>query len=89
MHAHFSRGKVKEESASRSVMATSFQPHGLSMGFSRTENPLESVAIPFSRDLPDPGIEPGCSALQAAALPSELPGRVRGGGGWGVKGQAH
>ena len=29
------------------------------------------VAIPFSRDIPDPGIEPGSSALQAKSLPSE------------------
>ena len=34
---------------------------------------LEWVAIPFSRDLPDPGIEPGSPALQAVALPSEPP----------------
>ena len=27
---------------------------------------LEYVAIPFSRDLPDPGIEPGSPALQAS-----------------------
>ena len=32
---------------------------------------LEWVAIPFSRDLPDPGIEPGSPALQADSLPSE------------------
>ena len=32
---------------------------------------LEWVAISFSRDLPDPGIEPGSPALQADALPSE------------------
>ena len=31
---------------------------------------LEWVAISFSRDLPDPGIEPGSPALQADALPS-------------------
>ena len=35
---------------------------------------LEAVAIPFSRDLPDPGIEPGSPALQADSLPSEPPG---------------
>ena len=29
------------------------------------------VAIIFSRDLPDPGIEPGFPALQADALPAE------------------
>ena len=33
---------------------------------------LEWVAIPFSRDLPNPGIEPRSSALQADSLPSEL-----------------
>ena len=34
---------------------------------------LEWVAIPFSRDLPDPGIEPGSPAMQAYSLPSESP----------------
>ena len=29
---------------------------------------LEWVAYPFSRDLPDPGIEPGSSALQVDSL---------------------
>ena len=32
---------------------------------------LESVAFPSSGDLPDPGIEPMSSALQADTLPSE------------------
>ena len=36
---------------------------------------LEWVAISFSRDLPDPGIEPGSPAFQADALPSEPPGK--------------
>ena len=36
---------------------------------------LEWVAIPFLRDLPNPGIEPESPALQADALPSELPGK--------------
>ena len=31
----------------------------------------EWVAFPFSRDLPNPGIEPRSPALQADALPSE------------------
>ena len=35
---------------------------------------LEWVSIPFSRDLPDPGIEPGSPPLQADSLPSELKG---------------
>ena len=37
---------------------------------------LEWVAISFSRDLPDPGIEPGFPTLQADTLPSELPGKA-------------
>jgi len=34
---------------------------------------LEWVAISFSRDLPDPGIEPGSPARQAHSLPSKPP----------------
>ena len=36
---------------------------------------LEWVAIPFSTDLPDTGIEPGSLALQADSLPCEPPGK--------------
>ena len=36
---------------------------------------LEWLAIPFSRDLPDPGIEPQSPALQADSLSSESPGK--------------
>ena len=36
---------------------------------------LECVAISYSGDLPDPGIEPGSSALQADSLPAELWGK--------------
>ena len=35
---------------------------------------LEWVAIPSPGDLPDPGIESGSPAFQAASLPSEPPG---------------
>ena len=38
---------------------------------------LEWVAISFSRDLPDPGIEPGSPALQADALTSGPPGVLK------------
>ena len=38
---------------------------------------LEWVAISFSRDLPDLGIEPSSPALQADALPSEPPGKPK------------
>ena len=37
---------------------------------------LEWVAIPFSRDRPDPGIKPGSLALQVDSLPSEPLGVV-------------
>ena len=36
---------------------------------------LEWVAIPFPRDLPDPGIKPGSPALWADSLPNEPPGK--------------
>ena len=36
---------------------------------------LEWVAFPFSRDLPNPGIEPRSPALQADSLPSEPLGK--------------
>ena len=39
---------------------------------------LEWVAIPFSRDLLNPGIELRFPALQAESLPSEPPGRPYG-----------
>ena len=37
---------------------------------------LEWIAISFSRDLPDPGMEPGSPAWRADALPSEPPGKL-------------
>ena len=46
----------------------------LSMGFSRQEC-WSGLPFPSPGDLPDPGIEPGSSALQADALPSEPPGK--------------
>ena len=36
---------------------------------------LDGVAIPFYRDLPDPGIKPRCPALQADSLPFEPLGK--------------
>ena len=36
---------------------------------------LEWVAIPFSRDLPDPGIKPVSPSLWADSLPNEPPGK--------------
>ena len=48
-----------------------FSVHGILLA--RT---LEWVAILFSRDLPDPGIEPRSPALQADSLPFELQGSL-------------
>ena len=48
----------------------------LSMGFSRQEY-WSGLPFPSPGDLPDPGIEPGSPALQAEALPSELPGKSK------------
>ena len=45
-----------------------------SMGFSRQEY-WSGLPFPSPGDLPDPGIEPKSLALQADALPSELPGK--------------
>ena len=43
-----------------------------SMGFSRQEY-WSRLPLPSPGDLPDPGIEPGSSTLQADTLPSEPP----------------
>ena len=71
---------MKSESVSRSVVSdsatawTAVHQTPLSVGFSRQEYWSK---LPFSSpgDLPDPGIEPGASALQTDSLPSELPGK--------------
>ena len=44
----------------------------LSMGFSR-QRYWSSLPFPSSEDLPDPGFEPGSSALHADSLLTELP----------------
>ena len=46
----------------------------LSMKFSRQEY-WSGLPVPSPWDLPDPGIQPGPSALQADSLLSELPGK--------------
>ena len=51
------------QSVSRSVMSSSLQCRGL--------QPI----IPFSRGIPDQGIEPRSPAMQADSLPSELSGK--------------
>ena len=48
-------------------------PVPVSMGIPQAIK-LEWVAISFTRDLPNPGIEPRSSTLQVESLPSEPPG---------------
>ena len=48
-----------------------------SMGFSRLEYWSE-LPFPSPGDLPNPGIEPGTTALQADSLLSEPPGKLGG-----------
>ena len=46
------------------------------MEFSRKEYKLLQlmwIAIPFSKEFPDPGVEPESTALQGDSLPSEPP----------------
>ena len=45
------------------------------MGFSRQES-WSGLTFPSPGDLPNPGIEPGSSVLQADSLPPEPPGRI-------------
>ena len=47
-----------------------------SMGFSRQEC-WSGLPFPSPGDLPDPGIEPGSPTLQADALLSEPPGKLK------------
>ena len=44
------------------------------MGFPRQEY-WSGLPFPSPGDLPNPGIEPGCLALQEDSLPSEPPGK--------------
>ena len=46
------------------------------MGFSKQES-WSGLPLPSLGDLPDPGIELRSPALQADALPSELPGKLQ------------
>ena len=61
-------------------MSHSLRPHvltpqaPLSMGSSRQEY-WSGLPFPSPGDLSDPGIEPGCPALEADALTSEPPGK--------------
>ena len=61
-------------SISQSVVSDTFAHQvSLSMGFSRQEY-WSGLPFPPAGDLPNPGIEPWCPALQKDSLPSEPPG---------------
>ena len=64
-------------SVSHSTLCDSmdYSPPGSSVHGILQARILEWVAISSSGDLPDPGIEPGSSSLQADSLPSEPPGK--------------
>ena len=64
--------KVKNESESRSVMATSLRPHRLYSPWNSLGQNTGVGNLPFLSlgDLPNPGIEPESPELQA--LPAEL-----------------
>ena len=76
LHEHKVKVKVKSLSCVR-LFATpwtvAYQAPP-SMGFSRQYS-WSGLPFPSPGDLPDPGIEPRSSVLQADALPSELPGK--------------
>ena len=52
-----------------------FSPPGSSVHGILQARILEWVAIPFSKDIPDPGIEPVSPALAGRLLTTELPGK--------------
>ena len=71
--------KVKEVAQSCPILC---DPMGCSLPGSSVhgifqERVLEWVAISFSGESSDPGIEPGSPALRTGALPSEPPGKPR------------
>ena len=73
--------KVKSKSVSYSVMSDSLGPQDCSLLGSAVHGILKArilewMAIPFSRDLPDPRIESRSPAFQADSLPFEPPGKV-------------
>ena len=74
---------VESENVSCSVVSNSLWPYGLQPArlLCPWNFPDKNTGVgchPFSRDLPDPGIEPGSPALQVDSLPSEPPSVIKG-----------
>ena len=67
--------KVKNESEVAQSCPTLCDPMDYTVHGILQARTLEWVAFPFSRDLPDPGTEPGSPALQADSLLSEPLGK--------------
>ena len=63
------------ESESRSVLSSCLWSHGAVHGILQARI-LEWVAFPFSRDLPNPGVEPGSPTLQVDSFSTELSGKL-------------
>ena len=66
----------QSESESRSVVSDSLRPHGYSPWNSPGQN-TGAGSFSFSRDLPNPGIEPRSPPLQADSLPAGTPGKPK------------
>ena len=64
--------KKVSESVSRSVVSNSLQPNAILQ-----VRILEWVILPFSGDLPNPGIKPRSPALQEDSLPAEPQGKPK------------
>ena len=59
-------------------MSDSLRPHGLYSHGILQAKIMECVAFPFSRDLPNPGIEPRSPTVQVDIfLPAELSGKPK------------
>ena len=67
-------GLVTKPCPTLAILWTIAHQAPLYMGFSRQEY-WSGVSFPSLGDLPNPGIEPRSSALQADSLPTELPGK--------------
>ena len=70
---------VESESESRSIMSDSLRPHGLYSSWNSLGQNTGWSGQPFPSPghLPNPGIEPRCSILQADSIPAEPQGKPK------------
>ena len=64
-----------KRSESRSVVPNSLGPHGLYSPWGPPGRNTRVGPFPSPGELPNPGMEPRCPALQAGSLPAEPPGK--------------